>query len=116
MPPISSTEPPKSFSTRVANGFIAASAPILARSFSSPVINEAIYHQEHSSMTTNASLAAAPEKHYVYDMADNVIDRERQLREEIERELPEFVEACRAKGADFVLRHQDAFAPMLGSS
>jgi hypothetical protein len=48
-------------------------------------------------------------------MADTVLDRERLLREEIERELPDFVNACHAN-ADFVIMHQDAFAPMLGSN
>ena len=46
-------------------------------------------------------------------MPDNVLDRERLLREEIARELPEFVRACEEQ-ADFVIMHQDAFAPMLG--
>lgn len=48
-------------------------------------------------------------------MADTALDRERLLREEIERELPDFVNACHAN-ADFVIMHQDAFAPMLGSN
>jgi hypothetical protein len=48
-------------------------------------------------------------------MADTVLDRERLLREEVERELPEFVRACQ-EDADFVVMHQDAFAPMLGSN
>ena len=48
-------------------------------------------------------------------MADAVLDRERLLREEVERELPEFVNACR-ENADFVIMHQDAFAPKLGSN
>jgi hypothetical protein len=48
-------------------------------------------------------------------MADTVLDRERLLREEIERELQDFVNACHAN-ADFVIMHQDAFAPMLGSN
>jgi hypothetical protein len=48
-------------------------------------------------------------------MPDNILDRERLLREEIERELPDFVRACEAT-ADVVLMHQDAFAPLLGSS
>ena len=48
-------------------------------------------------------------------MSDNVLDRERLLREEISRELPEFVRACE-ENADFVVMHQDAFAPMLGST
>ena len=48
-------------------------------------------------------------------MADTVLDRERLPREEIERELPDFVNACHAN-ADFVIMHQDAFAPMLGSN
>ena len=48
-------------------------------------------------------------------MADTVLDRERLLREEIERELPDFVNACHAN-ANFVIMHQDAFAPMLGSN
>jgi len=46
-------------------------------------------------------------------MPDNVLERERLLREEIERELPEFVKAC-AASAHFVIMHQDAFAPGLG--
>ena len=49
-------------------------------------------------------------------MDDNVLDRTRQLIAEIERELPDFVSACKAAGADFVLMHQDAFAPNLGSN
>jgi hypothetical protein len=48
-------------------------------------------------------------------MSDNVLERERLLREEVERELPEFVRAC-AANSDFVIMHQDAFAPMLGSN
>jgi len=48
-------------------------------------------------------------------MADNVLDRERLLREEIARELPAFVQACDASG-DVVLMSQDAFAPLLGSN
>jgi hypothetical protein len=48
-------------------------------------------------------------------MADTVLDRERLLREEIERELPDFVNACHAN-ANFIIMHQDAFAPMLGSN
>ena len=48
-------------------------------------------------------------------MADTVLDRERLLREEVESELPEFVQACQ-EDADFVVMHQDAFAPMLGSN
>jgi hypothetical protein len=47
-------------------------------------------------------------------MADTVLDRERLLREEIERELQDFVNACHAN-ADFLIMHQDAFAPMLGN-
>jgi hypothetical protein len=43
------------------------------------------------------------------------MDRERQLIEEINAELPGFAQACRAD-ADFVLMNQDAFAPMLGSA
>jgi hypothetical protein len=38
IPPISATGPPNSFSTRFANGRIAASAPALTNSFSSSVI------------------------------------------------------------------------------
>jgi hypothetical protein len=48
-------------------------------------------------------------------MPENVLERERVLREEIERELPDFVQACRAD-TEFVIMHQDAFAPMLGSN
>ena len=44
-----------------------------------------------------------------------MLDRERLLREEIERDLPDFVNACHTN-ADFVIMHQDAFAPMLGSN
>ena len=47
-------------------------------------------------------------------MDDNVIERERQLIEEVQRELPGFVAACNEKNAEFVLLHQDAFAPKLG--
>ncbi len=45
-------------------------------------------------------------------MADNVVDRERLLREDIERELPDFVRACELD-ADFVIMQQHAFAPTL---
>jgi hypothetical protein len=48
-------------------------------------------------------------------MPDTVLDRERLLREEVERALPEFVNACQ-EHADVVIMHQDAFAPMLGSN
>jgi len=48
-------------------------------------------------------------------MPDSVLDRERLLREGIARELREFVRACE-ENADFVVMHQDAFAPMLGSN
>jgi hypothetical protein len=48
-------------------------------------------------------------------MPDNVVHRERLLREEVELALPEFVEACQSS-ADVVLMQQDAFAPLLGSS
>lgn len=47
-------------------------------------------------------------------MNDRIFDRERQLVEEIQSRLPEFVAACDAD-ADFVLMHQDAFAPGLGN-
>jgi hypothetical protein len=46
-------------------------------------------------------------------MGDRVTNRERRLVEEIHTRLPEFVAACNAD-ADFVLMHQDAFAPGLG--
>ena len=46
-------------------------------------------------------------------MPDDVLERERQLRAEIERELPEFVQVCQAD-TDVVVMHQDAFAPLLG--
>ena len=42
------------------------------------------------------------------------MERERKLIEEIQSVLPEFVQACNTKGADFVLIHQDVFAPKLG--
>jgi hypothetical protein len=45
-------------------------------------------------------------------MSDQVVDRERQLVEEIQTKLPEFSRACSAD-ADFVLMHQDAFAHAL---
>jgi len=48
-------------------------------------------------------------------MPENVLERERLLREEIERELPEFVRACAGSVAVLIM-HQDAFAPMLGSN
>jgi hypothetical protein len=48
-------------------------------------------------------------------MADSVLDRERLLREEVERELPEFATACQGS-IDVILMYQDAFAPMLGSN
>jgi hypothetical protein len=48
-------------------------------------------------------------------MPDNVLDRERLLREEIARDLPDFVRACEEQ-ADFVVMHQDAFTPALGST
>jgi hypothetical protein len=48
-------------------------------------------------------------------MPDDVIDREQRLIDEIEQRLPEFVQACKAQQADFVLMHQDSFAPMLGN-
>lgn len=41
-------------------------------------------------------------------------NRERQLIQEIEAELPKFAEACRSD-ADFVAVHQDAFAARLES-
>ena len=53
---------------------------------------------------------------YRSKMDDNVLERERELIEEIRRELPAFVEACDVKNTDFVLMHQDAFAPKLGSN
>ena len=43
-----------------------------------------------------------------------MLERERQLIEGVQRELPGFVAACNDKNADFVLLHQDAFAPKLG--
>jgi hypothetical protein len=46
---------------------------------------------------------------------DDGITRERRLIEEIDQKLPEFVQACKAQDADFVLMHQDSFAPMLGN-
>jgi hypothetical protein len=48
-------------------------------------------------------------------MSDNVLDRERLLREEIARDLPEFARAC-AASEDFILMSRDAFAPLLGSN
>lgn len=48
-------------------------------------------------------------------MAETVLDRERLLREEVERELPEFAKVCQ-DDAEFVLLHQDAFAPLLRSN
>lgn len=47
-------------------------------------------------------------------MPEEVLERERLLREDVERELPEFVTAC-AADESFVIMHQDALAPMLGS-
>lgn len=51
---------------------------------------------------------------YRGSMDDNVMKRTRQLIAEIERELPEFVNACKAAGAAFILIDQDAFALTLG--
>lgn len=48
-------------------------------------------------------------------MVDTALDRERLLREEIERELPDFQKAC-AQDTPVVIMHQDAFAPLLGSN
>ena len=47
---------------------------------------------------------------YCKGMKDEM-ERERKLIEEIQSALPEFVQACKAKDADFVLMHQDVFAP-----
>ena len=52
---------------------------------------------------------------YLGRMADNELDRERHLIEEIERDLPEFAAACRTTKANFVIMHQDAFAPKFGT-
>jgi hypothetical protein len=50
---------------------------------------------------------------YCNGMKDEM-ERERKLIEEIQSALPEFVQACKAKDGDFVLMHQDVFAPKLG--
>ena len=50
---------------------------------------------------------------YCNGMKDEM-ERERKLIEEIQSALPEFVQACKAKDADFVLMNQDVFAPKLG--
>jgi hypothetical protein len=47
-------------------------------------------------------------------MKDETMERERKLIEEIQSVLPEFVQACNTRDADFVLMHQDVFAPKLG--
>ena len=49
-------------------------------------------------------------------MPETAMDRERQLIADIERDLPEFAATCKSRDADFVLMHQDAFAPALGSN
>jgi hypothetical protein len=49
-------------------------------------------------------------------MADNVMERTSQLIAQIERELPDFASACKSKATDFVIMHQDSFAPELGSN
>jgi hypothetical protein len=48
-------------------------------------------------------------------MPDNVLERERLWREEVEQKLPEFARACHAN-AEFVIMRQDALAPMPGST
>lgn len=48
-------------------------------------------------------------------MQENVLERERVLREEVERDLPDFARACAGR-EEVVIMHQDAFAPNLGSS
>jgi hypothetical protein len=47
-------------------------------------------------------------------MKDETMERERKLIEEIQSVLPEFVQACKTKYADFVLMHHDVFTPKLG--
>lgn len=47
-------------------------------------------------------------------MPEDLMRRERQLIEVVERLLPEFVQACHAKDSSFVLIHQDSFAPDFG--
>jgi hypothetical protein len=51
---------------------------------------------------------------YAQGMTNEGFDRERQLMEEIQAELPQFVEAC-GSDIDFVVMHQDAFARRLQS-
>jgi hypothetical protein len=45
-------------------------------------------------------------------MSNEAMDRERQLIDEIETKLPEFVQACRSD-VECVLMYQDSFAPRL---
>jgi hypothetical protein len=47
-------------------------------------------------------------------MAKNEGERARWLKAEVERKLPEFVNACESE-TDFVIMHQDAFAAELDS-
>jgi hypothetical protein len=44
------------------------------------------------------------------------MERERKLIEEIQRVLPEFVEACNSRQSDFIIMNQEAFAPKLGEN
>jgi hypothetical protein len=62
-------------------------------------------------------LRLEPDGSTVAGMSDDVdvMERTRRLIEEIQGALPEFAHACEAKGADFVLMHQDGFAPNLGN-
>ena len=48
-------------------------------------------------------------------MTAEAMDRERLLIDEIQTELPGFVQACRAD-AECVVVNQDAFAPTLGNA
>ena len=42
------------------------------------------------------------------------MDRTRQLIEDVERELPGFVQTCKSTDTTVVVMSQDAFAPKLG--
>jgi hypothetical protein len=48
-------------------------------------------------------------------MGDNELDRERDRIEEIERGLPESAAACKSRSR-FMIMHQHAFAPTLGTA
>ena len=58
-----------------------------------------------------ARLRSNAEMATVNDMGFEAMDRERKLIEEVERLLPEFVQACRNEKGGFILMSQDAFAP-----